>query len=90
MIMNEVTRAYLSEIGRRGGRRSRRSLDSATARRMVRVREARRAYRRFHARCFWSFDPALRIGANDIPWVAEQLRKHGGRDAWLLADRLCR
>jgi hypothetical protein len=57
---------------------------------MVRVREARRAYRRFHARCFWSFDPALKVGMHDVAWVVEQLRKHGGREAWLVADRLCR
>ena len=82
--------SYLSEIGRRGGRKSRRALDPETARAMVRVREARREYRRFHARCFWSFDPAYRIGPADVPWVAEQLRKHGGRDAWDAARKLCR
>jgi len=57
---------------------------------MVRVREARRAYRRFHTRCFWSFDPKYDIGPSDIIWVAEQLRRHGGRDAWEIARRLCR
>jgi hypothetical protein len=57
---------------------------------MVRVREARRAYRRFHAKCFWSFDPDYRIGLSDVAWVAEQLRKHGGRDAWEAAEKLCR
>jgi hypothetical protein len=56
---------------------------------MVRVREARRAYRRFHAACFWSFDPAYRIGAGDVAWVADQLRKNGGREAWDVARRLC-
>jgi hypothetical protein len=34
---------YLAEIGRRGGTRSRRTLDPDTARRMVEIREARRA-----------------------------------------------
>jgi hypothetical protein len=57
---------------------------------MVRVREARRVYRRFHAECFWSCDPAYRIGPSDVAWVAEQLRRHGGRDAWEIASRLCR
>jgi hypothetical protein len=57
---------------------------------MVRLREARRVYRRFHATCFWSFDPNYRIGPSDIAWVAEQLRKHGGRDAWDIASKLCR
>jgi hypothetical protein len=37
---------YLAEIGRRGGIRSRRVLTSDTARRMVEIREARRAARR--------------------------------------------
>ncbi len=57
---------------------------------MVRVREARRLYRRFHAQCFWSFDPSYRVGHQDVPWVANQLRKHGGRDAWEAARKLCR
>jgi hypothetical protein len=83
-------REYLAEIGRRGGRKSRRSLDPETARDMVRVREARRLYRRFHAECFWSFDPDYRIGSGDVAWVAEQLRRHGGREAWSSAEKLCR
>ncbi len=87
--MEQRVKAYLAEIGRRGGRKSRRVLDSETARAMVRVREARRVYRRFHAECFWSFDPDYRIGPSDVAWVAEQLRKHGGRDAWEAAEKLC-
>jgi len=87
--MKRSVSEYLAEIGRRGGRKSRRVLDSETARIMVRVREARRAYRRFHAECFWSFDPDYRIGQTDVAWVAEQLRKHGGRDAWEAASKLC-
>ncbi|GEM_PF-962812 len=38
-----IPRQYLAEIGRRGGTKSRRILDPATARRMVAIREARRA-----------------------------------------------
>jgi hypothetical protein len=82
-------REYLAEIGRRGGRKSRRALDPETARAMVRLREARRAYRRFHAQCFWSFDPEYRVGPRDITWVAQQLRRHGGREAWRVAGLLC-
>lgn len=88
--MEHTIRTYLAEIGRKGGRKSRRTLAPETARTMVRVREARRAYRRFHAECFWSFDPNYLIGPSDIAWVAEQLRKHGGRDAWHVASTLCR
>ena len=57
---------------------------------MVRVREARRAYREFHPECFWSFDPELTIGSGDVEWVIEQLRKNGGRRAWEKAAQLCR
>lgn len=83
-------RDYLASIGSKGGRKSRRTLSPETARDMVRVREARRAYRRYHAQCFWSYRPDLVIGLSDVPWVAEQLRKHGNRETWLVAERLCR
>lgn len=88
--MEEAIRTYLAEIGRRGGRKSRRALDPDTARDMVRVREARRLYRRFHAECFWSFDPDYRVTLTDVPWVAQQLRKNGGREAWEAARKICR
>jgi hypothetical protein len=87
--MEKSVRAYLAEIGRRGGRKSRRILPPETAREMVRVREARRAYRRFHARCFWSFNPDYVVGPGDVSWVARQLRKHGSSEAWEVARRLC-
>ena len=88
--MDGRVRAYLAEIGRRGGKKSRRVLDAETARAMVQVREANRAYRRFYARCFWSYDPDYRVGSSDVAWVAQQLRKHGGREAWEVARKLCR
>lgn len=87
--MEDVKR-YLARIGSRGGRKSRRTLDPETARAMVRVREARRAFRRFRATCFWSCRPDLVITAADVPWVAEQLMKHGGREAWRAGAKLCR
>ena len=83
-------RKYLAEIGRRGGLKSRRNLDPETARAMVHVREARRAFRRFYADCFWSYRPDLVIGRDDVAWVAEQLMRHGTREAWLTGARLCR
>lgn len=69
--------------------KSRRRLAPEVARQMVRTREAKRAYKRFHTLCFWSYDPALHVGANDIDWIAEQLRKNGNREAWMIAERLC-
>ena len=87
--MHEI-RKYLAEIGRRGGLKSRRFLDPATARDMVRVREARRAFRRFRVSCFWSYRADLVISATDVSWVAERLMKHGNREAWLVGTKLCR
>ena len=83
-------RAYLATIGRRGGLKSRRVLDPLAARRMVQIREARRAFRRFRSSCFWSYRPDLVITEADVPWVAEQLMKNGNRDAWNVGARLCR
>jgi hypothetical protein len=87
--MDEKIREYLSKIGRAGGRKSRRTLDAEAARRMVAVREARRAYRRFHTSCFWSYRADLEIGAEDVCWVAEQLIRHGDREAWRIGRKLC-
>jgi hypothetical protein len=87
--MSEISR-YLATIGARGGRKSRRRLDTETARAMVKVREARRAFRRFRATCFWSYRPDLEITAADVAWVADQLMKHGNREAWRVGARLCR
>lgn len=82
-------RRYLAQIGARGGRKSRRALAADTARNMVRVREARRAFRRFRSTCFWSYRADLRITLTDVSWVAEQLRRHGNREAWRVAAKLC-
>ena len=88
--MDENVTRYLAEIGRKGGKKSRRKLDSEVARDMVRVREARRAYRDFHPMCFWSFDPIYKVSADDVPWVADQLMKHGGRKGWEIGAKLSR
>jgi len=83
-------KAYLSEIGRKGGAKSRRFLSSEDARDMVRVREARRAFRKFYARCFWYMRREMTVTLDDVPEIARGLRKDGGRRGFLLADKLCR
>lgn len=80
----------MSEIGRKGGQRSRRFLCAEDAREMVRIREARRLYRRFHKQCFWNAPADLRIGREDIDWVVQKLREQGGRAGWEAASKLCR
>lgn len=88
--MRQSVRKYLSSIGRKGGLASRRNLSAELARDMVKVREARKAYAKFHAQCFWSYRPDLEITVQDVPWVAEQLMKQGGREAWQAGAKLCR
>lgn len=81
---------YLATIGRRGGLRSRRVLSREQSKEMLRVREARRAFKKYRVRCFWSFDPNLTITREDVPWVVEMLKRHGNREAWESAMSLCR
>lgn len=81
---------YFSEIGRKGGKKSRRYLSPEYARKMVQVREAQRAFRKFYTSCFWSFDPKYKIHERDIHWVIDQLKRQGNRDAWDTATRLAR
>ena len=59
-------RKYLAEIGRRGGIRSRRVLEPETARRMVAIREARRAVRRLD-----DGTPSLRLGGTPADTTAD-------------------
>jgi hypothetical protein len=83
-------RQYLSEIGRKGGRKSRRALARETARDMVRVREARKAFRKFYTQCFWYMREDMQITTEDIPEIVRGLRQNGGRQGFLLAAQLCR
>lgn len=87
--MDKSVKTYLSQIGRRGGKVSKRQLSTATARQMVVVREAGRAFRKFHAQCFWSFRRDRKITVSDVPWVVEQLLKNGNRETLEVASRLC-
>lgn len=60
--MDQSTRRYLAEIGRRGGTRSRRTLAPEQARAMVATREARRAVREFER-------SAIGAASSDVPGV---------------------
>ncbi len=81
---------YLSRIGRNGGAKSRRHLSSSEARDMVRVREARRAFRKFHGQCFWYLREDMPVNKETIPEIIKGLRKNGGREGYILASKLCR
>ncbi|MCC7002152.1 MAG: hypothetical protein IT357_08360 [Gemmatimonadaceae bacterium] len=77
-----------ADAGRLGGLRSRRALSAESARAMVCVREARKLFRANYLTCFWWARPDLVIRIDDVPWVADGLRKHGGRAEWRAAARL--
>ena len=87
--MDETTGSDPTGVGRRRDHGSRRRFDPEIASERVRVREARRAFRKFYATCFWSYRPELEIGLNDVEWVAETLRRNGNLEAWRVASRLC-
>ena len=90
IMKNSVVIEFLREIGRKGGKTSRRRLEPEVAKDMVRLREAKRAYKRYHSQCFWSFDPEYKIRFEDIHWVGTQLMKTGDRKLWYLGAKLCR
>jgi hypothetical protein len=87
-MLSETTRAYFSEIGRKGGRKSRRKLSPAQARHMVGLKQARAAFHRFYNLCFWSSPENLVVTSGNAPWVVEQLRRNGNRAAWQAAARI--
>ena len=86
----DQVKAYLREIGAKGGRKSRRRLDPAQARRMVAVREARRAFREHYPSVFWSAPETMEVNEALVPYVIEELKREGNRDAYLQAGRIQR
>lgn len=89
MKKDVAIRDYLARIGRKGGTRSRRELSTEDARNMVRIREARRAYRRFYIQCFWYMPEDLEITLDDVPEIARGLRQNGGCEGYRIAAKLC-
>lgn len=87
---DRVISEYFSRMGMKGGKKSRRELSSEDARKMVKVREARRLFRDYYAQCFWYMSPDLEVGYSDVPEIVRGLKKNGGRRGFLLAAKLCR
>lgn len=87
--MKDELSKYFSQLGQKGGRKGKRVLTREQARQMVKVREARRAYKNFFTECFWSNDPNYVITHEDIEWVGQQLLKNGGRKAYEIGVKLC-
>lgn len=56
----------------------------------MRIREAQEAFHKFYAQCFWYMRKDMDITAEDLPEIVRGLRHYGGRQGFLLADKLCR
>jgi len=51
---------------------------------------ALRAFREFHARCFWFMRRDAEIVAEELPYLCERLRADGGQRGFQIAAELCR
>lgn len=57
--------------------------------RTARLALARRAFKEFYAKCFWSYRDDLEITEEFIPFVIRGLREHGGMAGYRIAAQLC-
>ena len=63
---------------------------SRTALAERRAGRAQEIFRSHYARCFWHYDPQLKITPENMSLVIAGLRKYGGREGLRLAEELCR
>lgn len=88
--VSDEVKADLQDIGAKGGRKSRRKLAPAQARRMVAVREARRAFRENYPVLFWSAPKNMQIGEGHVPYIIDEMKREGNREAYLKAGQIQR
>ncbi len=80
---------YLAEIGRRGGKKSRRHLSSERARDMVRMRELRRLFEleklieSYRVQCLWFLRPDyVPRTTNELLDVLDLIERYGDRTGY--------
>ena len=54
------------------------------------IKEAQEAFNKFYAQCFWYMRKDMDVTESDLPEIIRGLRHYGGRQGFLLADKLCR
>ena len=54
------------------------------------IKEAQEAFNKFYAQCFWYMRKDMTVTENDLTEIIRGLRHYGGRQGFLLADKLCR
>jgi len=90
MDAQDSLKACVAPVRHDRGTKACRALPSAEAGDRARLRAARRAFRDYHAQCFWYLRPDMHVALGDVPEIVRGLRRHGGRKGFLLAARLCR
>jgi hypothetical protein len=65
-------------------------MNEPTTEREGRLKLARKAFKDYYARCFWSYREDLDITEEFIPFVIRGLRQHGGLAGYRVASELCR
>lgn len=79
----------MAQIGSKGGSKSKRKLSAEDARMMVKLREARRAYKKYYAMCFWHMKEDLIPKRKDLSIIAKYLKRYGDRQAYIIGRKLC-
>jgi hypothetical protein len=46
-------------------------------------------FKRYYAQCFWHLRPDLEVTVKLLPLIAQGLRRHGGREGFMEAKKLC-
>lgn len=60
------------------------------SKRIRRVELARKAFKEYYPRCFWSYREDFVITEEFIPFVIRGLRQNGGMAGYRVASELCR
>lgn len=62
---------------------------SETSDRERRLELARKAFKEFSVRCFWSWQEDAQITEETIPLIVRGLRQYGGHKGYRIAAELC-
>ena len=53
------------------------------------LEHARRVFKEWFARCFWSWNPDVVITEKNLPLLIRDLRLNGGHQGYRIASQLC-
>lgn len=79
--INEVLRRFVLEVDHQGCEQNNLKND--------RLFLAQELYEKYYAQCFWHMKPNLIITEGLIAGIVEGLKKYGGREGFMEAQKLC-